>query len=90
MLFTVIGGEDTLISPAATSGYPHTIPCGQVYDLPVGLLFGLPYTEGELIGLDLLMSIKKKIDPALKPSFIVSSTPIIKYCVLYNRILLNC
>jgi amidase len=42
----------SLTSPAATSGYPHiTIPCGQVYDLPVIFFFGLPYTEGELIGL---------------------------------------
>jgi amidase len=50
MLFTVIGGEDSLTSPAATR-YPHiTIPCGQVYDLPVGLSFlDCLIRKGELI-----------------------------------------
>ena len=68
-------GGYSLTSPAATSGYPHiTIPCGQVYDLPVGLsFFGLPYTEGELIGLGFAYEqvSKKRSIPALKPSFLM-------------------
>jgi len=68
-------GGYSLTSPAATSGYPHiTIPCGQVYDLPVGLsFFGLPYTEGELIGLGFSyeQASKKRSIPALKPSFLL-------------------
>ena len=68
-------GGYSLTSPAAMSGYPHiTIPCGQVYDLPVGLsFFGLPYTEGELIGLGFAyeQASKKRLIPALKPSFLL-------------------
>ncbi len=67
-------GGYSLTSPAAMSGYPHiTIPCGQVYDLPVGLsFFGLPYTEGELIGLGFAyeQASKKRLKPELKPSFL--------------------
>jgi amidase len=48
ILFTEIVGDVT--TPAAASGYPHiTVPCGKVYDLPVG--FGKPYSEPELIGM---------------------------------------
>ena len=64
----------SLTTPAATSGYPHiTVPCGMVYDLPVGLsFFSTPYTEGKLIGLGFAyeQASKKRIKPALKPSFL--------------------
>jgi amidase len=64
----------SLTTPAAASGYPHiTVPCGMVYDLPVGLsFFSTPYTEGKLIGLGFAyeQASKKRIMPALKPSFL--------------------
>jgi amidase len=64
----------SLTTPAAASGYPHiTVPCGIVYDLPVGLsFFSTPYTEGKLIGLGFAyeQASKKRIKPALKPSFL--------------------
>ncbi|MBZ5855967.1 amidase [Flavihumibacter profundi] len=46
-------GDVSLTTPAATSGYPHiTVPCGLVYDLPVGLsFFSGAYTEPQLISL---------------------------------------
>ncbi|RTY91973.1 amidase [Flavobacterium sp. RSP46] len=67
-------GGYSLTSPAAASGYPHiTVPCGLAYDLPVGLsFFGMPYTEGKLIGLGYAYEqvSKKRIKPGLKPSFL--------------------
>lgn len=67
-------GGYSLTSPAAASGYPHiTVPCGKVYDLPVGLsFFGTPYMEGELIGLGYAyeQASKKRIKPGFKPSFL--------------------
>nr|WP_315232374.1 amidase [uncultured Flavobacterium sp.] len=67
-------GGYSLTSPAAASGYPHiTVPNGMVYDLPVGLsFFGTPYTEGQLIGLGYAyeQASKKRLKPALKPSFL--------------------
>ncbi|RKS94249.1 amidase [Flavobacterium limicola] len=64
----------SLTTPAAASGYPHiTVPCGMVYDLPVGLsFFSTPYTEDKLIGLGFAyeQASKKRIKPALKPSFL--------------------
>ncbi len=67
-------GGYSLTSPAAASGYPHiTVPNGMVYDLPVGLsFFGTPYTEGQLIGLGYAYELasKKRLKPALKPSFL--------------------
>ncbi|MFV8392258.1 amidase [Flavobacterium sp. LB2P6] len=67
-------GGYSLTSPAAASGYPHiTVPNGMVYDLPVGLsFFGIPYTEGELIGLGYAyeQASKKRLKPGLKPSFL--------------------
>jgi amidase len=64
----------SLTTPAAASGYPHiTVPCGMVYDLPVGLsFFSTPYTEGKLIGLGFAyeQASKKRIKPTLKPSFL--------------------
>ena len=43
----------SLTSPAAITGYPHiSVPCGMVYDLPVGLsFFGPAYSEPALIGI---------------------------------------
>jgi Asp-tRNA(Asn)/Glu-tRNA(Gln) amidotransferase A subunit family amidase len=36
---------------SAASGYPHiTVPCGKVYELPIGFsFFGTAYSEPELI-----------------------------------------
>jgi amidase len=46
-------GDVSLTTPAAVSGYPHiTVPCGIVYELPVGLsLFGPPYSEPQLLAM---------------------------------------
>lgn len=46
-------GDVFLTGPAATSGYPHiSLPCGKVYDLPVGLsFFSGAYQEGTLISI---------------------------------------
>lgn len=67
-------GGYSLTSPAAISGFPHiTVPCGQAYDLPVGLsFFGTPYKEGELIGIGYAyeQASKKRFKPALKASFL--------------------
>ena len=67
-------GEYSLTTPAAASGYPHiTVPCGQVYDLPVGFsFFGKPYTEGPLIGMGFAYEqvSKKRLKPGLKRSFL--------------------
>ena len=64
----------SLTAPAAVSGYPHiTVPCGMVYDLPIGLsFFGTSYTEGELIGMSYAyeQASKKRIKPGLKSSFL--------------------
>jgi amidase len=64
----------SLTTPAAASGYPHiTVPCGMVYDLPVGLsFFATPYTGGKLIGLGFAyeQASKKRIKPAFKSSFL--------------------
>lgn len=51
MLYGDRYSNDFLTAPAAMSGYPHiTVPCGQVFGLPVGLsFFGGPYTEHALI-----------------------------------------
>lgn len=45
-----LGGSST---PAATAGFPHiTVPCGQVYGLPVGLSFyGRAWSEPKLLAL---------------------------------------
>ena len=64
----------SLTTPAAASGYPHiTVPCGMVYDLPIGLsFFSTPYMEGKLIGLGFAyeQASKKRVKPAFKPSFL--------------------
>ena len=45
-------GDVFLTQPAAASGYPHiTVPCGMIYDLPVGFsFFGKAYSEPALLG----------------------------------------
>ena len=45
-------GDVFLTQPAAASGYPHiTVPCGMIYDLPVGFsFFGAAYSEPALLG----------------------------------------
>jgi amidase len=45
-----IVGEMFFTTPAAASGYPHiTVPCGKVYELPIGFsFFGTAYSEPEL------------------------------------------
>ena len=67
-------GDDFLTQPAAMAGYPHiTIPCGMIYQLPVGLsLFGGPYTEPQLIGMSYAYEqvSKKRIAPTFIKSFI--------------------
>ena len=59
--------NDFLTAPAAMSGYPHiTVPCGQVFGLPVGLsLFGAPYTEHKLIQMAYVyeQATKKRVKP---------------------------
>jgi amidase len=46
-------GDVSLTAPAAITGYPHiSVPCGMVYELPVGLsFFGLAYSEPELLSI---------------------------------------
>jgi amidase len=46
-------GDVFLTMPAAVTGYPHiSVPCGMIYELPVGLsFFGPAYSEEVLIGL---------------------------------------
>ena len=46
-------GDVFLTAPAAMSGYPHiSVPCGMVYELPVGIsFFSGAYKEGDLISI---------------------------------------
>ncbi|MBX9888761.1 MAG: amidase [Flavobacteriaceae bacterium] len=67
-------GDVFLTSPAAISGFPHiTVPCGKIYELPVGFsFFGKPYTEPELIGcaFSFEQASKSRIKPTYKKSFL--------------------
>lgn len=67
-------GDVFLTAPAAMSGYPHiTVPCGKVYDLPVGFsFFGKPYSEPELIGCAFAFEqeSKSRVKPSFKRSFL--------------------
>jgi amidase len=67
-------GDVSLTQPAAISGYPHiTVPCGFVYDLPVGWsFFGTAYSEPLLIGLAYAyeQASKKRKQPQFIPSFV--------------------
>lgn len=67
-------GEVSLTAPAAMSGYPHiSVPCGKVYDLPVGLsFFSSAYREGEIISLAYAFeqATKHRVKPEFKKSFL--------------------
>lgn len=67
-------GDYSLTAPAAMSGYPHiTVPCGAVYDLPVGLsFFGTAYTEDKLIAIAYAyeQASKKRVKPEFKITFV--------------------
>lgn len=67
-------GDYSLTAPVAISGYPHiTVPCGAVYDLPVGLsFFGTAYTEDKLIALAFAyeQASKKRVKPEFKITFV--------------------
>lgn len=67
-------GGYSLTMPAAASGYPHiTVPCGTVYDLPVGLsFFGTAYMEPKLIGMAYAFEqvSKNRVKPEFKQSFL--------------------
>ena len=67
-------GDYSLTAPAAMSGYPHiTVPCGAVYDLPVGLsFFGTAYTEDKLIAIAYAyeQASKKRVKPEFKITFL--------------------
>lgn len=66
-------GEVSLTSPAAMAGYPHiSVPCGFVYDLPVGLsFFSSAYKEPEIIALGYAFeqATKHRTMPGFKTSF---------------------
>jgi amidase len=67
-------GDVFFTAPAATSGYPHiSLPCGKVYDLPVGLsFFSGAYTEGKLISIAYAyeQATKHRTLPAFKKAFL--------------------
>jgi amidase len=67
-------GDVFLTMPAAASGYPHiTVPCGTVYDLPVGFsFFGPAYSEPTLISIAYAyeQASKERIRPSFKKSFL--------------------
>lgn len=67
-------GNVFLTGPAAMSGYPHiSVPCGMVYDLPVGLsFFSTAYQEGALISLAYAyeQATKHRVKPSFKKAFL--------------------
>lgn len=67
-------GEDFLTQPAAMAGYPHiSLPCGTIYDLPVGIsFFAGPYQEAKLISIGYAyeQASPKRALPTFKPSFL--------------------
>lgn len=67
-------GDVSLTLPAAVTGYPHiSIPCGQVYELPVGLsFFGPAYSEHVLISIAYAYEqvSKQRIAPKFKAAFL--------------------
>lgn len=67
-------GDVFFTAPAATSGYPHiSLPCGKVYDLPVGLsFFSGAYTEGVLLSIAFAyeQATKHRAMPAFKKAFL--------------------
>lgn len=67
-------GDVFLTSPAAISGYPHiSVPCGKVYELPVGLsFFSSAYQEGAIISVayGYEQAAKNRIKPEFKKAFL--------------------
>lgn len=67
-------GDVFLTAPAAMSGYPHiSVPCGKIYDLPVGLsFFSGAYQEGEIISLAYAYEqvSKQRMKPEFKKAFL--------------------
>ncbi|MGL2963937.1 amidase [Flavobacterium sp. RSB2_4_14] len=67
-------GDVFLTAPAAMSGYPHiSVPCGKVYDLPVGLsFFSGAYQEGEIITLGYAyeQASKNRVKPTFQKAFL--------------------
>ena len=67
-------GDVFLTAPAAKSGYPHiSLPCGKIYDLPVGLsFFSGAYTEGVLLSIAYAyeQATKHRTMPEFKKAFL--------------------
>ena len=67
-------GDVSLTTPAAITGYPHiSVPCGTVYELPVGLsLFGPAFGEAALISMAYAyeQASKSRVVPKFKKSFL--------------------
>ncbi|MCW3119181.1 MAG: amidase, Asp-tRNAAsn/Glu-tRNAGln amidotransferase subunit, partial [Chitinophagaceae bacterium] len=67
-------GDVFLTTPAAITGYPHiSVPCGLVYELPVGLsFFGPAYSEHILISIGYAyeQASKNRVAPKFKKSFL--------------------
>ncbi|MFI5186189.1 MAG: amidase [Chitinophagales bacterium] len=67
-------GDVSLTAPAAVTGYPHiSVPCGMVYELPVGLsFFGPAYSEAVLISIAYAyeQASKSRMPPKFKKSFL--------------------
>lgn len=67
-------GDVFLTMPAAVTGYPHiSVPCGMVYELPVGLsFFGPAYSEPVLISIGYAyeQASKKRVLPKFKKTFL--------------------
>jgi amidase len=67
-------GDVFLTTPAAITGYPHiSVPCGMIYDLPVGLsFFGPAYSEATLIGIGYAyeQASKNRVVPTFKKAFL--------------------
>lgn len=67
-------GDVFLTMPAAITGYPHiSVPCGMIYELPVGLsFFGPAYSEGALIGIAYAyeQTSKNRVVPKFKKAFL--------------------
>jgi len=67
-------GDVFLTMPAAVTGYPHiSVPCGMIYNLPVGLsFFGPAYSEGLLISIAYAYEqvSKNRVVPSFKKAFL--------------------
>ena len=67
-------GDVFLTTPAAITGYPHiSVPCGMIYELPVGLsFFGPAYSESILISIGYAyeQASKNRVLPKFKKAFL--------------------